>query len=293
LAAPLSVADNPLAGAIARVPASVNRKLLVAFVGIVVLLVTVGVLGLRVLGDANDRVDTLGNLQQRTGVYQTFQADATVLQKLVALRAGGEGTSPIFNITTSLTDVATIDEIIQDTLIQSNLASNITQLPFVPPAAEQRVLSQIQLEYSQFSGMIVDIGDADGATQVLDATGNRQAQQLQRKDEAFAQNVVDFVLQSNAETYAKDLVELTQDLVDTASDDTAALIAVNTSAYADSQHLFIGVAAGSVVVALLLGFLISRSLVGPIRKMDIRLAAITSTSPTATSSVPSQTTSTG
>ncbi len=277
MATPLSLADNPLVGAIARVPASVNRKLLVAFVGIVVLLVTVGVLGLRVLGDANDRVDTIGNLQQRTGAYQTFQTNATVLQKLVALRAGGDDTDTIFKVTASLADVATVDEVIQDTLIQSNVASNIAQLPFVPPAGEKRVLGQIQLDYGQFSGVIADIGDADAATQDLDAAVNAsRGQLLQRKDETFAQDLVDLVLQRKAETYAQDLVDLTQNLVATTSDDTAALIASNTSAYAESQDLFIGVAAGSVVVALLLGFLISRSLVGPIRKMDTRLAAIAS-----------------
>ena len=74
----LSLTDNPLVRAIARVPATVNRKLLVAFVGIVVLLVTVGVLGLRVLGDANERVETLGKLQQRTAAYQQLFTDASL-----------------------------------------------------------------------------------------------------------------------------------------------------------------------------------------------------------------------
>ena len=60
----LNRAYNPVVRVVARLPATVNRKLLIAFVGIVVLLVTVGVLGLRVLGDANDRValNTLAEL---------------------------------------------------------------------------------------------------------------------------------------------------------------------------------------------------------------------------------------
>ena len=45
----LSGADNPLVQAVGRVPATVLTKLLVAFVGTVVLLVVLGVLGLQVM----------------------------------------------------------------------------------------------------------------------------------------------------------------------------------------------------------------------------------------------------
>jgi hypothetical protein len=83
----LSPHDNPVVRAVARVPATVNRKLLVAFVSIVVLLVTVGVLGLRVLGDSNGRVETLGSLQQRTAAYQKLQTDATQLRLQEGLRS--------------------------------------------------------------------------------------------------------------------------------------------------------------------------------------------------------------
>jgi signal transduction histidine kinase len=50
----------------------------------------------------------------------------------------------------------------------------------------------------------------------------------------------------------------------------------NSTSFADSQRLFIGVAAVSIVLALLLGYVISRSLIGPIRGMETRLAAIAS-----------------
>ena len=54
------------------------------------------------------------------------------------------------------------------------------------------------------------------------------------------------------------------------------LIAQNASAYASSRNLFIGVAAGAIVLALLLGFVLSWSLIGPIQRIDARLAAIAS-----------------
>ena len=54
------------------------------------------------------------------------------------------------------------------------------------------------------------------------------------------------------------------------------LIARNASAYESSRNLFIGVAAGAIVLALLLGFVLSWSLIGPIQRIDSRLAAIAS-----------------
>ena len=45
--------DDPLVRAVARVPARVHVKLLVAFVGTALLVVGVGLLGLRLLGQSN------------------------------------------------------------------------------------------------------------------------------------------------------------------------------------------------------------------------------------------------
>ena len=58
----LSTAENPLVRAVGRMPAGVHVKLLVAFVGAALLVVVLGVLGLRLLGQSNERVETLGAL---------------------------------------------------------------------------------------------------------------------------------------------------------------------------------------------------------------------------------------
>ena len=251
----LSPADNPLVRAIARVPATVNRKLLVAFVGIVVLLVTVGVLGLRVLGDANDRIDTLGQLQQRTVAYQNIQTSVVLLGNLMAVRVDSDFSKVFKDVNTSAEVSLAVDQIIQIASNAIGPASDISQLGFVPPSDERNLVSQIQLDSSQFSKVITEIIAYDKAGQAT------QAQLLQ---------------DTQGNDLATDLLNRANQLLRTTKEDTTSLIAINTSAYADSQHLFIGVAAGSVVVALLLGFLISRSLVGPIRKMDARLEAIAS-----------------
>ncbi len=59
-------------------------------------------------------------------------------------------------------------------------------------------------------------------------------------------------------------------------DEVQELIARNKSSFASSRALFIGVAAGALVLALLLGFILSWSLIGPIQSIDGRLAAIAS-----------------
>ena len=61
--------DNPLVRVVGRLPATVHTKLLVAFVGTAALVVAVGLLGLRVLGQANDRADRLAALQERALAY--------------------------------------------------------------------------------------------------------------------------------------------------------------------------------------------------------------------------------
>ena len=83
-------ADNWLVRAVARVPANVRTKLLVAFLGIAALLVVVGVLGLRFLGQANARVERLGTLQRRSAAYNAIQTEATLLRQLLGYRGGGE-----------------------------------------------------------------------------------------------------------------------------------------------------------------------------------------------------------
>ena len=82
---------NPLVWAVARVPARVRTKLLVAFLAIAALLVVVALLGLRVLGQSNSRAARLGTLQVRVGGYTELEADAAALRQLLALCARTPG----------------------------------------------------------------------------------------------------------------------------------------------------------------------------------------------------------
>ena len=80
----LSPADNPLVRAIGRLPAKVHTKLLVAFLATALLVVVVGLLGLRVLGQSNERVETIRALHTRALAYAQIQSDVLHIRMLLA-----------------------------------------------------------------------------------------------------------------------------------------------------------------------------------------------------------------
>jgi len=255
----LSGADNPLVRAVGRVRASVLAKLLVAFVGTVVLLVILGVLGLRVIGDSNDRVVTLGDLQQRATAYRHLQTGVAGVQQVMLLRAGTFEDAP--EVRTFAALFSADGRLVTDGLIGSLLgaqssATDPNRLGFEPPAEDQGTLAQIAQDYQGLSEVMARI------TQIDQAGGEASASLQLVKDVA--------------QPLATRLKKLADTLVAKVLGATDTLISENDRAFADSQRLFVAVAAVSIVLALLLGYILSWSLVGPIRRMQTRLAAIAS-----------------
>jgi signal transduction histidine kinase len=246
----LRAVDNPLVRAIGRAPATVQRKLLVLLAIVAVLLVTVGILGIGALNASNDRVEALGLLPQRVVSYGELHFDSTQLSDYLSRRNSlATCIPPCSDIDVALLD--DIDAAIKLTLNAVGPLSDVHQLGFVPAADQRGILSLIHSEYLDISSVMQRHFDEDvGATTF--------SYNLPQKLEA-----VD--LQKNAAR-----------LVSIANSDAASLSAQNQASYLDAQHLFIGVAAGSLVLALLLGLALSWSLTGPIRKMDSQLAAIAS-----------------
>ena len=70
-------------------PAGVHVKLLVAFVGTALLVIVVGVLGLRLLGQSNERMETLGTLQVRAAAYAQLRSDAGHVRLLISQNVDG------------------------------------------------------------------------------------------------------------------------------------------------------------------------------------------------------------
>jgi signal transduction histidine kinase len=252
----LSPADNPVVRAVGRVPAGVHVKLLVAFVGTALLVVVLGVLGLRLLGESNKRVETLGGLQVRAFAYGKLRSDALHVRLLLAQNVGGD----FYKVFPDLNkhEVGASGPAVDDRAILSAATSIPAStfpdnLGFRPPPEDQRFLSRIRATSGQLTGVLREIIKAG-------RTAPKRVPSLRTKAELLA-------------------IDLNQDATKLGNVMTArtnAVIAQNASAYEDSRDLFIGVAAGAIVLALLLGYVLSWSVIGPIQRIDSRLAAIES-----------------
>jgi signal transduction histidine kinase len=253
---PLSSGDNPLVRAVGRVPARVHTKLLVAFLGTAVMVIVIGLLGLRLLGQSNDRVAGLGALQERAFAYGKLQSDAFNIRVLLAEDVAGDFyrlNNPAF--AQPRRDATSVHQAAASALARIGPATSVVALGFVPPREDARVLGQIRAKTRQLSTVVRDIVAAD-------TRGASSARQIR--------------LHHAAEQLAIDLNQLASELANATTAKSEALIAQNASSYASSRNLFIGVAAGAIVLALLLGFVLSWSLIGPIQRIDSRLAAIAS-----------------
>ena len=252
---PLSPADNPLVRAVGRLPAGVHAKLLVAFVGTAVLVVVLGMLGLRLLGQANERVETLGTLQERAFAYGKLRSDALHVRLLQAQNTGGDYYTvfPDLNEEELAAAGPVVDRFIASAVAQIPASTFPDNLGFRPPPEDEALLRRIRATGEQLSNLtreIVDTGDSAPARVTS--------------------------LRYRAELLAIDLNQEATELANTTTARAGALIAQNASAYTSSRNLFIGVAVGAIVLALLLGFLLSWSVIGPIQQIDSRLAAIAS-----------------
>ena len=252
-----SRADNRLVRAVARIPWRVRTKLLAAFVGIVLLFVVVGLLGLRALSQSEARVESLGTLQLRAAAYREIRTGAAQLRQLLALRAGGRDVNTYVGGSAgslpSGDSLTFLDRTIATTLQQLGPATDTSKLDFVPPAGERRDLDRVRRDYLQVSAVMSKIS-------AFDQVGSlKRGQQLQH---------------ARAEPLANELGALADKLSSTTQADTSALIAQNRSSFANSRRLFIAVGAGTALLALGLGFILSWSLVVPIQRTEARLAEI-------------------
>jgi signal transduction histidine kinase len=244
--------DNPVTRAVGRVPGTVRTKLVLAFLAIAVLLVVVALLGLRVLGQSNGRGESLRALQVRAAAYRELETEATQMRQLLGLCAGGRDAATWFNggrpalRDTSRACLRQIDRSVGSALA---LLGRATQLGFTPTADEGVRFREIAHLYASLKRVVARMSAA-----------TRPSLPLHARAESLAIDL---------ETRARSLAELT-------TTTTNRLVAANHGLYASSRNLFVGVAAGSVSLALLLGLVLSWSLVDPIRRTEARLAEIAS-----------------
>jgi signal transduction histidine kinase len=254
---PVGLSELALVRGVGRLPARVHTKVLIAFVVTALLVVVVGLLGLRVLGQSNERVERLGSLQERATAFGKLESETRSIRLLLWENPGSEffKTNPsIVPIGREENDVA-IDQAALNALVRFGPATEVESLGFAPTGAERRVLRNLRRTTAQLSAVM---------RKIIDAGINHAPDEEQR------------ALRNRANALATVLYQSAGQLAGTTRATTEDEIADNASSYASQRNVFIGVAVGAIVLALLFGFVLSWSVIGPIQRIDARLAAIAS-----------------
>jgi signal transduction histidine kinase/HAMP domain-containing protein len=234
----MSWLTNWLPRFVARIPATVHKKLIAAFLAIVVLLIAVGAVGLQVLSQSNRRAEELVTLQRKIAAYRQLQHDTT---------------EQLYSVTSALLvpDERTLDA----TLRQLNqFGYDLDRLQFVAKD-EVELLGQVRKDYDQFIQVVTQVVALIRAGKVA------EGRELQR---------------AQASPLADRLERVTNQLVNRAEADMVASIEASHAAYVTSRWVVIGFAVGSIALALLLGYAISWSVIGPVQQMDARFQEIAS-----------------
>jgi signal transduction histidine kinase len=227
-----------LVGLVARLPAGVHAKLLAAFLAIAGLLIVVGAVGLQALGTVSRRAEDLVKLQRKIAAYRQLQHDTT---------------GQLYSVASAL--LVPDERTLEGTLRQLNqFGYDLDRLQFVAKD-EVELLGRVRDDYEQFIRIVT------------------HAIELIRIGKAAEGREVEL---TQARPLADRLERLTNELVNKAEADMVASIDASHESYLTSRRIVIGFAVGSIALALGLGYTISWSLIGPLRRMDARLHEIAS-----------------
>ena len=225
-----------LADLVSRAPARVQLKLLAAFLAIVVLLITVGAVGLQVLSRVNHRTDELIKLQRQIEAYRQVQHDTT---------------SQLYSVSSAL--LSSDDLTLSSTLRQLSLFGyGVDRLQFVAKD-EVQLLDLFRQDYDRFTKVVTDVVELIRAGRVTEARELQLAQIAPLADR---------------------LERITNQLVNRAEANMVTGIEASDQAYATSQWIVVAFALGSIVLALILGYAMSLSLIGPVTEVEARLKQI-------------------
>src|SRR6185503_2588526 len=213
---------------VARAPATIRTKLLAAFLSIVVLLITVGAVGLQVLTRVEHHAEEMVTLQRKIAAYRQLQHDTT---------------AHLYSVTSAL--------LIQE---EASLAAALRQLnqfgydfdrlQFVAKD-EVGLLAELRREYDEF----IQVGKVAEGRALQAAQAGPLADRMER---------------------------LTNQLVNRAEADMVASIEASQGAHLTSLLMIAGFGAGSIALALVLGYAISWSLIRPVEQMEARFNELAS-----------------
>jgi len=206
----------------------------------------------RLLGQSNERVESLGELQRRSAAYTELRSDAKHVRLLLAGNPAGDF-DQIFPFAERAADDWAVDLAAIDALETLRASVHPENLGFVPSAEDEQYLARIRETSSELLRVMERIVASGRADQKADIADRQEA-----------------------ERYVSALREHASELDNATTETGRAVIAQNASAYTGSRNLFIGAAAGAIGLALLLGFVLSWSLIGPIQQIGARLSATAS-----------------
>ncbi len=221
---------------VARIPAGIRIKLLVAIFGIVVLFVALGLVGLLILRGLDQRATELVGLQQQIAAYRQLQHNTT--EQLYAL------TSALL-----VPDSRRLDATLRQL---SQFTYDFDRARFVA-GADAGLLESVEQDYKQ----LIDVGSEIVALIRSGATEDAQSLQMER-----------------AMPLSDRLRRQTYTLINRAEAQMVSSAELSNRYYHLSQTVLIGVALVSIALALIVNYAMSRSLTVPVHQMYERFDAI-------------------
>ena len=160
-------------------------------------------------------------------------------------------TTQLYSVSSAL--LASDDATLSSTLRQLNqFGYDVDRLQFVAKD-EVELLGQFRQDYDRFVEIVTQVVELIRAGRAAEAREMQAAQ---------------------AAPLADRLERLTNQLVNKAEADMVAGIEASKQAYENSRYVVIAFALGSIVLALVLGYVISWSLIGPVKEIEARLNQI-------------------
>jgi signal transduction histidine kinase len=229
-------AMDALVSLVSRVPARVQVKLLTAFLAMEVLLIVMGAVGIEVLSGVNQRTDELIKLQRKIEAYRQVQHDTT---------------NQLYGVASALlsSDDATLSSVLRQL---NQFCYDVDRLQFVAKD-EVELLDRFRQDYDRFTEAVTQVVD------IIRAGHTAEARDMQAM---------------LAAPLADRLERLTNQLVNRAEADMVAGIEASNRSYAAAQWIVVGFALGSIMLAVILGYAISRSLIRPLTEVEARLKQI-------------------
>ena len=221
---------------VARIPATVHTKLVTALLVMVMLLILVGAAGLQMVRNANRRAEEIVALHRKIAAYRQLQHDTT---------------AQLYNVASAL--LAPEEKMLETTLRQLNqFGYDLDRLQFVAQD-EVELFEQVQQEYAQFIQVVTHV------VELLRGGKAAESRALQL---------------TQASLLADRLERLTNELVNKAESAMVTRVEVSHATHLAARRVIIGFAVGSISLALILGYAISWSLIGPVKQMDAQLRRI-------------------